>query len=154
MQRDDATAAFQLSLVRNDLFFRVQRAVGLIPATGLGIGRRALSLALVTFGPIAVWAAFANRALPGAATSEPLFQHFGVTVRCLVAIPLLVIAEGVAHAMTTRLLPHFASSGLVTLLTELAERTSSVATRSSQASDLRAAADIPVTRATVFAQCR
>lgn len=114
MQPDDATAAFQLSLVRNDPFFRAQRAIGLIPATGLGIGRRALLLALVTFGPIAVWAAFADRALPGAETSEPLFQHFGVTVRCLIAIPLLVIAEGVAHAMTTRLLPHFASSGLVT----------------------------------------
>jgi hypothetical protein len=70
-------------------------------------------LALVCFAPIAVWAALANRALPGAETSEPLFQHFGVTVRCLIAIPLLVIAEGVAHAMTTRLLPHFAGAGLV-----------------------------------------
>jgi hypothetical protein len=113
MPNDDVTSAFQLSLVRNDLLFRAQRAIGLVPATGLGIGRRALVLALVTYAPIAVWAAFADRALPGAATSEPLFQHFGVTVRCLVAIPLLVIAEGVAHAMTTRLFPHFVGSGLV-----------------------------------------
>ncbi len=104
---------FQISLVRNDLFFRAQRAIGLIPATGLGVGRRALALALFTWAPIAVWAAIAQRALPGAVTSEPLFQHFGVTVRCLVAIPLLVIAEGVAHAMTTRLVPHFVRSGLV-----------------------------------------
>jgi len=36
-----------------------------------------------------------------------------VTVRCLVAIPLFVLAEGLAHTTTRRLLPHFVASGLV-----------------------------------------
>ena len=104
---------FRLSLVRNDLLFRAQRAIGLIPAAGLGVGRRALALALFTWAPIALWALVAGRALPGQQAGEPLFQHFGVTVRCLVAIPLLVVAEAVAHAMTARLIPHFVRSGLV-----------------------------------------
>ena len=116
MPREDLDAdasEFQLSLVRNDLLFRAQRAVGLIPAAGLGVGRRAVALALFTWVPIAVWALLAGRALPGQQTAEPLLQHFGVTVRCLVAIPLLVIAEAVAHALTLYLIPYFVRSGLV-----------------------------------------
>ena len=70
-------------------------------------------LALLTWLPIAVWALVAGRALPGQQAAEPLLQHFGVTVRCLVAIPLLVIAEAVAHALTTHLIPYFVRSGLV-----------------------------------------
>jgi hypothetical protein len=43
----DGTEKF--SLVRGDRFFRIQRAIGLIPADGgLGVGRRAVFLALVT----------------------------------------------------------------------------------------------------------
>ena len=101
------------SLVRGDLLFRLQRAIGLIPAAGLGVGRRAVALALLTWVPIVAWAALAGRALPGAQAAEPLLQHFGVTVRCLVAIPLFVLAEGMAHGVSTRLVPHFVRSGLV-----------------------------------------
>jgi hypothetical protein len=110
---DTDASEFRLSLVRNDLLFRAQRAIGLIPSTGLGVGRRAVALALFTWVPIAAWAVVAGRALPGQQVAEPLLQHFGVTIRCLVAIPLLVIAEAIAHALTTHLIPHFARSGLV-----------------------------------------
>lgn len=101
-----------LSLVRGDVLYRAQRAIGLIPERGLGLGRRALLLALVTWVPIAAWAFVAHRALPGV-PGEPLLQHFGVHVRCLLAIPLLVLAEGVAHAVTVRLVPYFVASGVV-----------------------------------------
>ena len=103
---------FGLSLVRGDAMYRAQRAIGLIPARGLGLGRRALLLALVTWTPIAVWAFLAHRALPGVA-GEPLLQHFGIPVRCLIAIPLLVLAEGVAHVVSMRLVPYFVASGVV-----------------------------------------
>ncbi len=103
---------FALSLVRGDASLRAQRAIGLVPGDGLGVGRRALALALLTWAPIAVWALLEGRALPGA-VEEPLLRHFGITVRCLVAIPLLVIAEAVAHGVTTRLVPHFVRAGLV-----------------------------------------
>jgi hypothetical protein len=101
-----------LSLVRGDALLRAQRAIGLVPKQGLGVGRRALVLALLGWAPIAVWALLRNRALHGA-VDEPLLHHFGIHVRCLVAIPLFVIAEAVAHGITTRLLPHFVRSGLV-----------------------------------------
>jgi hypothetical protein len=103
----------ELSLVRGDALLEAQRRLGLVPADGLGIGRRALLFALVAWLPIAIWALVRNRVLPGGVVEEPLLQHFGVHVRCLLGIPLLVIAEGVAHGTTTRLLPHFVVSGLV-----------------------------------------
>ena len=101
-----------LSLVRSDAFMRLQRRIGLAPKEGLGVGRRALFFALLTYVPIAAWALAQNRALPGS-VEEPLLQHFGIHVRCLVAIPLLVIAEQVSHGITLRLLPQFVHAGLV-----------------------------------------
>lgn len=108
-----ADGADAFSLVRGDWFFRIQRAVGLIPADGgLGVGRRAVFLALVTWLPVAVWAYLTGRALPGR-VNEPLLQHFGVHVRCLVAIPLFILGEATVHAASTQLVPYFLSSGLV-----------------------------------------
>jgi uncharacterized membrane protein (DUF2068 family) len=101
-----------VSLIRDDLFFRAQQAIGLVPRKGLGIGRRAAFYALVSWLPIAVWAAIAGRPIAGA-VDEPLLQHFGVNVRCLIAIPLFVVAEGMAHATLQRLLPQFIRAGLV-----------------------------------------
>ena len=109
--RDEADE-LALSLVRGDALLRVQRAVGLVPRDGIGVGRRALFFAALSWLPIALWALLAGRAFPGAA-AEPLLQHFGVHVRCLVAIPLFILAEGVGHGLTTRLVPYFLHSGLV-----------------------------------------
>ena len=109
--RDEADE-LALSLVRGDALLRVQRAVGLVPRDGLGVGRRALFFAALSWLPIALWALLAGRAFPGAA-AEPLLQHFGVHVRCLVAIPLFILAEGASHGLTTRLVPYFLHSGLV-----------------------------------------
>lgn len=107
-----ATDEQTLSLVRGDALLRAQRALGLVPEQGLGVARRALVLALVTWLPIAVWAVLRSRAFPGS-VDEPLLGHFGIHVRSLVAIPLLVIAEGVSHGVTTRLVPQFVNAGLV-----------------------------------------
>src|SRR5262249_19516983 len=101
-----------VSLVRGDLLFRVERAVGLVPAAGSGIGRRAILLAALTWFPLSLWAALAHRVLPGT-VAEPLLEHFGVHVRCLVAIPLLVIAEAMAQAQRLSIVPYFVRSGLV-----------------------------------------
>jgi hypothetical protein len=105
-------SADALSLVRGDALFRIQQAIGLIPRGGLGVVRRAVFYALLAWLPIAVWALTKGRALDGA-LDEPLLAHYGVTVRCLVAIPLLILAEGVAHGVTQRLLPQFLHAGLV-----------------------------------------
>lgn len=100
------------SLVRHDPWFRLQRAVGLIPASRLGIVRRSLVFALVTWLPIAIWALYWRRAFPGE-IAEPLLQHFGVHVRCLLAIPLLVIAEIAGELIPQSFVRYFVTSGLV-----------------------------------------
>ncbi len=74
--------------------------------------RRALFFALLAWLPIAVWAAFKGRAVPGM-VDELLLQHFGIRFRFLVAVPLLIIREGMAHRLTAQLIPYFLASGLV-----------------------------------------
>ena len=102
-----------ISLIRDDALFRLQRRIGLIPENGLGLFRRAVFFALLGWLPIAVWAAVTGHALPGGAIGEPLLRHFGVHVRFLLAVPLLILGEGAAHALSTRLVPYFQTSGLV-----------------------------------------
>lgn len=101
-----------LELVLGDAPSRLQRRLRLMPADGLGVGRRALLFALVAWLPIAVWAVVRGRALQGA-LAEPLFQHFGVNVRCLVAIPLMVIAEATSHGAASRLVRRLEVFGMV-----------------------------------------
>lgn len=104
--------AFHISLVRDDLPFRLQRRIGLIPEQGLGVLRRAVFFALLAWLPLMVWAGFTERALPGR-IEEPLLQHFGIHIRFLVAVPLLILGEGMMHSMGAKLIPHFVKSGLV-----------------------------------------
>ena len=102
----------RFSLVRDDVLFRLQRRVGLIPANGLGVVRRATFWALFAWLPIALVAWHAGRLLPQP-LGEPLLAHFGIQVRLLVAVPLFIVAEGFAQSLTTRLLPYFVESGQV-----------------------------------------
>lgn len=113
MKPDGSGAAAELALVRGDLLFRLHRRIGLIPAEGLGVGRRAVFYALVAWLPIAVWALIEGRALPGK-TAEPLFEHFGIHARCLIAIPLFILAEATANSIGTQLVRNFLAYGLIT----------------------------------------
>lgn len=99
-------------IVRNDLPIRWQRKIGLAPDNGLGVARRALFFALFTWLPIIVWAALESRLLDRA-TGEPLLAHYGVHVRCLVAIPLLILAEGMALRIVRTIVSQFIENGLI-----------------------------------------
>jgi len=110
--KQNTDESLALSLVRDDLPFRLQRRVGLIPERGFGTVRRAVFFALLTWLPIVIWAAYMNRILPGT-VDEPLLRHFGVHVRFLLAVPLLILGEGVMHKLSTTLIPYFLTSGLV-----------------------------------------
>jgi hypothetical protein len=104
--------AFGLSLVRDDPAFRMQRRIGLIPKGSLGIVRRAVFWSLLAWLPIAVWAWYRGRAgFPP--VDESVLAHFGVHSRLLLAVPLFILAEGMAHGISTRLLPYFVTSGVV-----------------------------------------
>jgi hypothetical protein len=106
-------AAVEFSLIRGDALFRAQRAVGLIPAQGLGVVRRAILAVLITWVPLVVAAAIANRLWPGE-VAEPLLQHFGIHVRFLLAVPLFIIDDAVANWVVGEIMPYFVHSGLVT----------------------------------------
>ncbi len=112
MHNDPDQSEFEISLVRDDLIFRFYRRIGLIPRNGLGIARRALFFALVTWLPLVVWAYWHAIAIPGQ-TGEPLLQHFGIHARFLVAIPLFIFGEGMMHKLVAKLIPYFYSSGLI-----------------------------------------
>ncbi len=92
---------------------RWQRKLHIAPQQGLGVVRRATFFALVTWVPIVVWAAL-NRRLLESDSGEPLLAHFGIHIRCLVAIPLFVLAEAAASKAIDGIVGQFRSRGLVT----------------------------------------
>lgn len=101
-----------LPLVYGDFPCRLQQWIGLMPARGLGVGRRALVAVLVTWGPLAIAALSTGRFLEGV-TAEPLLQHFGLNVKLLVAVPVLIVGEALLERLTQKKIPHFVESGLV-----------------------------------------
>ncbi|HEX2446212.1 MAG TPA: hypothetical protein VHJ77_19850 [Vicinamibacterales bacterium] len=103
------------SLVRDDPPFRWHQRIGLVPRSGgLGVGRRAIFWTAVAWLPVALWAWSQGAVVvrPGHAP-EPLLQHFGVNARLLLGIPLLIIAEAVAHGILSRQIPYFVDARLV-----------------------------------------
>src|SRR5262245_38214153 len=106
------TASESLAAVDNEAPLRWQRTLHLAPRDGLGIGRRAAFFALLCWLPIAVWAMLRGSFL-AATVGEPLLQHYGVHVRCLLAIPLLILGERTLHAAGRRQCSQFLRSGVV-----------------------------------------
>lgn len=85
------------SPVENEAPLRWLRRLHLAPRQGLGAGRRALGMALLTWLPIAAWALAADRVGSLEDSGESLLRHYGVHVRCLLVIPLLILAEPMLH---------------------------------------------------------
>lgn len=106
-----AASEFQFSLV-DDPLLRLQRLLRIAPQQGLGVVRRAVVLALLAWLPIAVWALLSRRWL-ASVPGEPLLSHFGVHVRCLLAIPLLVLTDAMVTGILGRTIPFFVRSGLI-----------------------------------------
>lgn len=100
------------SLIDNELPLRWFRRLHLVPEGGLGTRRRALFFAALTWLPIVVWAAIAGR-LWESGSAESLLRHYGVNVRCLIAIPLFILAEGSLHKTIKGIASHFVSTGIL-----------------------------------------
>jgi hypothetical protein len=94
-----------------------ERVLHLAPQHGLGVVRRAIVFALLTWVPIMIWSLLRGRFID-AAVGEPLLQHYGVHVRCLVAIPLLILGEATLNHAALRYLPQFITSGIVDDVTQ------------------------------------
>ncbi|AJP56403.1 hypothetical protein UC34_04120 [Pandoraea vervacti] len=110
---DDAQRV-DLSLVQGDPGFQLQRRLRLIPDTGMGAIRRALIFAAISWLPLAIWAFVTGRAFHHGNPDDTLVAHFGIHARCLIAIPLMVVAEGVAQKLLPPLFRYFVDSGIVT----------------------------------------
>ncbi len=95
---------------RGDVLMRMQRRLGLAPEGGMGTARRAAFWGLLGWAPVAAWALATGHG--SASETESLLTHYGVTVRLLIAVPLMVVAEGVAAATVLRLATHCAVAGL------------------------------------------
>jgi len=95
LPRPTIDAAF--SPVENEAPLRWLRRLHLAPEEGLGAGRRAIGLALLTWLPIAAWAGATGRLGSPYDAGESLLRHYGVHARCLVVIPLLILAEPMLH---------------------------------------------------------
>jgi hypothetical protein len=108
----NANAARSFSPVDSEPPLRWQRALHLAPKVGLGVARRAIFFALFGWLPIAIWAVMRGRFVE-AAVGEPLLQHYGVHVRCLMAVPLLIAGEATLHNAALHYFPQFLTSGLV-----------------------------------------
>ncbi len=119
----DPSGATAFSPVDNDAPLRWWRRLRVVRSGELGAGRRAVLMALVAWLPMAVWA-FATGRFASADAGEPLFQHYGLHVRCLVAIPLFILAEATLHRTGTAIARRFVSSGAVSA--ELVPRFESV----------------------------
>ena len=102
----------EFSAVDNELPLRWLRRARLVPADGLGTVRRAVFFALLTWLPIVAWSLYAGR-FATADPGEPLLHHFGIHVRCLLAIPFFILAEASLHNASRRILGQFRSSGVV-----------------------------------------
>lgn len=101
-------------LVREDLWYRLQHRLNLVPANGKdGVVRRMIFFVLLTWVPPVVWALATGHAFRSD-TGEPLLRHFGVHARFLIALPALILGERLARSTMKRLLPRFVTMGLVT----------------------------------------
>src|SRR5262250_5663 len=101
------------SPVENEAPLRCWRRLHLAGTGDLGVGRRAVLFALVCWLPIVVWALAKGRLL-NMDTGEPLLVHYGIHVRCLIVIPLLILAEDGLHRHARLIAGQFISSGVVT----------------------------------------
>jgi hypothetical protein len=105
-------ADFDFSPVDNELPLRWLRQLHLVPSRGLGVVRRAVFLLALTWLPIFIWSVLMGR-LVDTTTGEPLLRHYGVHARCLLAIPLFILAEAGLHSGVKRMASLFVSSGVV-----------------------------------------
>ena len=108
---DDTVAPVTARLLRDDVLMRLQRRIGLAPVDGLGVRRRAFALAAIAWLPIAAWAWMNGRA-PDGGGGDPPFDLYEVAVRLLLAVPLMVVAEGIALRTALRLAPRCADPSL------------------------------------------
>ncbi|HUC99323.1 MAG TPA: hypothetical protein VMR88_12635, partial [Candidatus Polarisedimenticolaceae bacterium] len=111
----EQTASFlreDFSLTQGGPFFKLLVRSGLIKPDFARPARRATFLALFIWLPMFVLSLVHSVAIgPGSGLS--FLSDFAVSIRFLICVPLLIIAEVVLEARTSTVVKHFINSGLV-----------------------------------------
>ena len=94
-------------------FYSLERRVGLIKANASTAKRRAVIAALITWLPLFVLSALQGRAF-GHSVPITFLRDFSVHARFLLAVPLLLLAEGFLGPRLADAAAHFIHSGVVT----------------------------------------
>jgi hypothetical protein len=102
----------QFSLTKGGLFFKLLVRMRLMRPDLSPEYRRAFVIALFVWLPLLILSAFKGLALGGSVRIPFLFD-FPVSIRLLLTLPLLILAEGVIDERTQMVLKHFIQSGLV-----------------------------------------
>jgi len=100
------------SLVEGGPIYRFQRAIGMALPNRQGVLKRALLTTLITWFPLLVLSLVQHRAF-GPLIKIPFLHDFAVSIRFLIGLPLLVIAEAVIDPRLGHAVKHFVKSGLV-----------------------------------------
>lgn len=100
------------SLAKGGPLFRVLVRTRLMGDDLALVTRRAVFLSLLAWLPLLVLSAIEGTVF-GQAVKIPFLYDIPVSVRLLLALPLLIVAEGVIDARTTEWVRHFVRSGLV-----------------------------------------
>ena len=100
------------SLAKGGPLFRVLVRTRLMGDDLALVTRRAVFLSLLAWLPLLVLSAIEGTVF-GQAVKIPFLYDIPVSVRLLLALPLLIVAEGAIDARTTEWVRHFVRSGLV-----------------------------------------
>jgi hypothetical protein len=95
-----------------DPLLRAQRALRLAPREGLGAVRRALLYGLGLWIPLMAWAV-ASGVLRDSTWQDVVLRHLELHVRCLIAIPMLVLSEPIMELIIGSIVGNFPSSDLL-----------------------------------------
>ena len=102
----------QFSLLEGGFIHRFQLAIHMAMPDRSGVAKRAFLSILVTWLPLLLLSFVQGRAL-NSEIQIPFLHDFSVSVRFLIALPSLVIAEAVIDPRLNQAVRHFVISGLV-----------------------------------------
>jgi hypothetical protein len=102
----------ELSLLAGGPAHWLQQRLGLVKPGALNHGRRIAVCILLTWVPLLVISAFEGLAI-GGQVKLPFLYDFSSYARFLVAVPLLILAEGVVETRVAETTRHFVQSRLI-----------------------------------------
>ncbi len=102
-----SSAYFEFSLIEGGPLARLRRLAG------RKLGVRILVLIAIGWLPVVAGALIEGQLFDGSGVADPLLRHFGVHVRLLLAVPLLLFVEVVMDQKLRGIVRNFVDSGLV-----------------------------------------